>query len=89
MTHLAAESKTANRLKMIRQALKDKAPKTYKQLQAYNKGNRKIMVQSPKPESQAPYATPKKVARSGRRKLDRNVPETSPSKDEPLPAPKM
>lgn len=37
MTHLSAESQTQNRLKMIRQALKDKAPLTFSELEASGK----------------------------------------------------
>ena len=37
MTHLAAESQTHNRLKMIRQALKEKAPLTYSELETSGK----------------------------------------------------
>lgn len=37
MTHLSDESQTQNRLKMIRQALKDKAPMTYSELEASGK----------------------------------------------------
>ena len=37
MTHLSAESQTQTRLKMIRQALKDKAPLTYSELEASGK----------------------------------------------------
>ena len=37
MTHLAAESQTQNRLKIIQQALKEKAPLTYSELKASGK----------------------------------------------------